>query len=39
MMEANPQFAAFVDQNKGKSPEQTARENGIDSNMVQKTFK
>lgn len=22
MMEANPQFAAFVNQNKGKSPEQ-----------------
>lgn len=39
MMEANPQFAAFVNQNKGKSPEQIARENGIDFNMVQKMFK
>lgn len=29
MMEANPQFAVFVNQNKGKSPEQIARENGI----------
>lgn len=38
MMEANPQFAAFVNQNKGKSPEQIARENGIDFNMVQKMF-
>lgn len=39
MMDANPQFAAFVNQNKGKGPEQIARENGIDFNMVQKMFK
>lgn len=39
MMEANPQFAAFVNQNKGKGPEQIARENGIDFNMVRKMFK
>lgn len=38
MMEANPQFAAFVDQDKGESPEQIARENGIDFNMVRKMF-
>lgn len=39
LMEADPQFAAFVNQNKGKSPEQIARENGIDFNMAQKMFK
>lgn len=39
MMGANPQFAAFVNQNKGKSPGQTAREDGIDFNMAQKMFK
>ena len=39
MMGANPQFAAFVNRNKGEGPEQIARENGIDFNMVQKMFK
>ena len=39
MMEANPQFAASADRNKGKGPEQTARGNGIDSDMVRKMFK
>lgn len=39
MMGANQQFAAFVNQNKGEGPEQIARENGIDFNMVQKMFK
>lgn len=39
MMEANPQSAAFVNQNKGKGPEQIARGNGIDLDMVQKMFK
>ena len=39
MMGANPQFAAFVNRNKGEGPEQIARGNGIDFNMVQKMFK
>lgn len=30
MMQSNPQFRQFMEQNKGKSPEQVARENGID---------
>lgn len=30
MIQNNPQFRQFVEQNKGKTPEQVARENGID---------
>lgn len=30
MMQNNPQFRQFVEQNKGKTPEQVAREHGID---------
>ena len=30
LMQRNPQFKAFVDANRGKSPEQVAKENGID---------
>lgn len=30
MMRTNPQFAAFVQRNQGKSPEQIAQENGLD---------
>ena len=30
MMQNNLQFRQFVEQNKGKTPEQVARENGID---------
>lgn len=33
MMQNNPQFRQFVEQNKGKTPEQVARENGIDLNQ------
>lgn len=29
MMQSNPQFAQFVDENKGKSPEQIANHYGI----------
>jgi len=36
MMQTNPQFAAFVRDNQGKSPEQIAQEHGIDFSMVQK---
>lgn len=34
MMQSNPQFANFVKTNQGKSPEQIARENGIDLGML-----
>ena len=30
MMQSNPQFRQFVEANKGKNPEQVAKENGID---------
>lgn len=30
LMNKNPQFRQFVEANKGKSPEQVAKENGID---------
>lgn len=30
MMQSNPQFRKFMEANKGKSPEQVAKENGID---------
>lgn len=34
LMQDNPQFKKFVEDNKGKSPEQIARENGIDFNLL-----
>ena len=34
LMQRNPNFKAFVDANRGKSPEQVAKENGIDLNAV-----
>lgn len=30
MINSNPQIAQFMEQNKGKSPQQVAQENGID---------
>lgn len=39
MMRSNPQFAQFVEQNRGKSPEQIAREHGIDLGSVMQAFK
>lgn len=30
MMQNNPQFRKFIEENKGKTPEQVAREHGID---------
>ena len=33
MMKSNPQFRQFVEANKGKTPEQVAREYGIDLNQ------
>lgn len=34
MMQSNPQFRQFVEANKGKTPEQVAKENGIDINQI-----
>ena len=34
MVQSNPKFKQFVANNKGKSVEQIARENGLDMNMV-----
>lgn len=33
MMQNNPQFRQFVEQNNGKTPEQVAKEHGIDLNQ------
>lgn len=30
MMQSNPQFKAFIEANQGKTPEQVAREHGLD---------
>lgn len=35
----NPQFAQFLQDNQGKSPEQIARDYGLDWNMVQNFLK
>lgn len=35
----NPQFAEFLRQNQGKSPEQIASENGIDMNFVRELMR
>ena len=34
MMQNNPQFRQFVEANKGKTPEQVAREHGVDLNQL-----
>lgn len=34
MIQNNPQFRQFVEANKGKTPEQVAKENGIDLNQI-----
>lgn len=34
MMQSNPQFRQFVEANKGKTPEQVAREHGFDLNQI-----
>lgn len=38
MMRDNPQFAEFINANKGKSPEQIASEHGIDINTIKQMF-
>ena len=39
LSQRNPQFAQFLQQNHGKSPEQIAKDYGIDWNMVQSIMK
>lgn len=39
MMQNNPEFAQFVQENKGKSPEQLAQEYGIDLRQIMQAFK
>lgn len=39
LMMTNPQFASFVEANKGKSAEQIARENGLDPNILRNLFR
>lgn len=36
MMNNNPSFRSFIEQNKGKSPDQVAKENGIDISQFMK---
>lgn len=36
MMNNNPNFRSFMEQNKGKSPDQVAKENGIDISRFMK---
>lgn len=36
MMNQNPRFRQFMESNKGKTPEQVARENGIDLSQFMK---
>lgn len=38
LMSSNPRFRQFVEQNRGKSPEQIARENGIDFAALKSRF-
>ena len=34
LRQQNPQFKAFMDANQGKTPEQVAKEHGIDFNQI-----
>jgi hypothetical protein len=38
MMQTNPQFAEFVNTNRGKTPEQIAADYGLDINPLRKFF-
>lgn len=38
LMGSDPRFRQFVEQNRGKSPEQIARENGIDFAALKSRF-
>lgn len=39
LMQRNPQFKAFIEANKGKTPDQVAREHGIDFSQFMRQFK
>ena len=39
LMAQNPQFRSFMQQNQGKSPEQVAKEHGIDISQILDGFK
>lgn len=39
MMQSNPQFRQFVEANKGKTPEQVAKEYGLDWKTIMGKFK
>lgn len=39
LAQKNPQFAQFVQQNRGKAPEQIARENGLDWQAIQQMMR
>lgn len=39
LMQQNPQFRAFVQANQGKSPEQVAREYGVDLGQIMRQLK
>ena len=34
MMQTNPEFREFVERNRGKTPEEIARENGLDLGQI-----
>lgn len=36
LMQSNPQFKAFMEANKGKTPEQVAKEHGMDLGQIMK---
>lgn len=36
LMQSNPRFRQFVDENRGKTPEQIAREHGINMGLIDK---
>lgn len=38
LMQRNPQFRQFIEANKGKSPEQVAKENGFDLAQIMRRF-
>lgn len=39
LMQNNPQFRAFVESNRGKTPEQVAQEHGVNLNEIMGQFR
>ena len=39
LMQQNPQFRSFIQANQDKSPEQVAKEHGIDFNQIMSQFR